>query len=209
MTEDEKNWYKNTLAYVANGNVLACWNGTSWVQVNDVKTIEANITKLQKDLATEVTTRGEEAAALNKAINDEKDRATIKEAALEVRIKANEDNIGKKTSSNTLTLWETVETLAGDSLESLEGLDGRIDKEIEDRIAADNALNGLITTNREDIEAIKNPTTGILITAKNYTDTEIEGLDAALKGTSADTKDSATIAGAKKYADAINTALSG
>ena len=210
MTEDEKNWYKNTLAYVANGNVLACWNGTDWVQVNDVKTIEANITKLQTDLAAETTNREEAVTALNKTISDERDRATTKEAALEARIKANEDNIGTKKSTSTLTLWETVETLAGDSFESLEGLDGKIAKEIEDRIAADNALNGLITTNREDIDAINNPTNGILTTAKGYTDTEIGKLDTALKGSvENDTKNSPTIEGAKKYADAINTALSG
>ena len=208
MTEDEKNWYKNTLAYVANGNVLACWNGTSWVQVNDVKTIETNITELQTNLATETATRQEAIAALNQTISAETDRATTKEAALEERIKANEDNIGTKSANNTATsIWAAIETLSGDSTTSLDSLEDKINKEIEDRIAADNALNGLITENKEEIDAITNSDTGILVTAKSYTDTEIAGLDTALKGTSADTKDSATITGAKKYADAINTAL--
>ena len=61
----------------------------------------------------------------------------------------------------------------------------------------------------EGADTVEGSVAKALKDAKAYTDEREEAIKEAIEGTAADTKDSATIAGVKKYADVLNTAMDG
>ena len=71
-----------------------------------------------------------------------------------------------------------------------------------------NAVNNTVTENKNAIDAINHTETGILATAKGYTDSKVSDAKTALTGTDSDASDANTIKGAKAYATAkANAAL--
>ena len=206
---DKANWCKNTLGYVVNTNILACWTGTEWQQINNVSALNTAITQLRTDLTAETANRTAAISAVDTKITQETTRATTEEAAIKSRVSTIETTIGSKSANNTAdTIWSAIESLSGDSTTSLSALETKITKEISDRQAGDNALSGKITENKNAIDAINDTEDGILATAKAYTDSEVSDAKTALTGTDSDASSADTIKGAKAYADAkANAAL--
>lgn len=207
LADDVKSWYKNSLAYIADTNRLAYFNGSSWTEINDTTSLSTAIKDLRDDL-TELTTRvgNNETAITN--INTE---------------------IGTKSESNKATsIWDAIESLSGSSNESLGSLAEAIAKEIKDRedaIAAEAKTRGEAIAGEadaraaaiegvqgeiEDLESAvsttyetKDDATNKLAEAKKHAD----DLKVALEGTDSDTKDDITIKGTRKYADSLKDAL--
>ena len=206
---DRANWCKNTLGYVVNDNILACWTGTEWKQINNVSALNTAISGLRTDLTAETANRTAAISAVDTKITQETARATAEEAAIKTRVKATEDAIGTKSANNTAdTIWSAIESLSGDSTTSLSALETKITNEISDRQAGDNALTGKITENKNAIDAINDTEDGILATAKVYTDSEVSTAKTALTGATTAASSEINLYGVKAYAtEKANAAL--
>ena len=206
---DKANWCKNTLGYVTDSNTLACWTGAKWQQINDVSALNTAIAGLRTDLTAETTNRTAAISAVDAKITQETSRATTEEAAIKTRVKATEDAIGTKSATNTAdTIWSAIESLSGDSTTSLSALETKINTEISDRQAADNALSGRITENKNAIDAINDTEDGILVTAKAYTDSEVSTAKTTLTGATTAASSEINLYGVKAYAtEKANAAL--
>ena len=211
LAADYKGWYKNSLAFVAEKNLLAYYNGTEWVNINDTSELT---TTLNNRIAAEEAKRAADDTALGGRIDAEKARAEDVEADLNTAIQGNATEItniktviGTKSDTNQATsIWDAIESLSGNSATSLGSLEAKINQEIADRGAGDTALNGRIDGIISSYET-KTDAANKLQAAKDYADAQDVILKGALEGTATDTKDSATIKGAKLYADSLDAAI--
>lgn len=97
LTGDKASWYTGALAYIADGNHLAYFNGTKWIDIND----PGVQTKIEAAIATEVINR-------NIKVKEEEERAKTAEGALSDKIDDIEDILdGITGTSGTLASLET------------------------------------------------------------------------------------------------------
>ena len=172
LVDNQKNWVAGSLAIIketsnANGAnnvpILAYYDGNKWTNINDTGALETTlrglIAELDGKISANTTNISSNAAAI--AANT----ANISKNATDIGTNATnitniKQEIGtKKDSTNTKTIWEAIEEIAGGSGDSLATLKAAIEQEAKDRAAADTALS---TTIGEK-----------LTEAKNYTDAEV------------------------------------
>ena len=161
LVEDAKNWYKGSLALIENPitsnedwtdpnqtPILAYYNGSAWININDTGTLETTlrglITGLDEKIGTNTANISKNATAItaNTAAISANTGNISKNATDITNIK---QEIGTKKDSNNLkTIWEAIEEIAGGSGDSLATLKAAIEQEARDRAAADTALNTAI-----------------------------------------------------------------
>lgn len=113
-------------------------------------------------------------------------------------VKGNPDGSDKVITFNYVTLNE-VKAITDDLNTRLAAVEGKVGD------------NGIVADHESRLDTIEGEGTGSIkkaeADAKAYADEKDTALKTAIEGTTSDTKDSATIAGAKKYADSLNTAM--
>ena len=125
-------------------------------------------------------------------INDAKSEATYDDTAIKALIKGNTDAIailnGDENTEGSVVKIAKAEAASAAKAEVAAIVNGAPEamdtlKEVADWIANDEsgaaAMANRITANETAIAAINNETTGILATAKGYTDTQIAAIPAA------------------------------
>ena len=153
LAGDKANWYTGALAYVEQGNNLAYFNGTKWIDINDPG-VQG---KIEAAIAQEVKAR-------DAAIKVETDRAITAENALSEKITGVE---------------EALEGITGGT-GSLKTLEDKLTKYTDDAKAE--LIGGdTDTTTAKTIAGAKafatNAAGNAVTTANAYTDGQIRGLD--------------------------------
>lgn len=165
------------------------------------------ITALQTLIGTlpEGITAKDVVGYIAEAVKAEADRATGVEGGLDTRLKTVESAVGETGSISDAIATAKSEAIAAAKTYS-DGLNTAMDARV-DVLEADN------TTNKAAIESINNTETGILATAKAYTDAEIVKVNASIKTNTdaiAAINDESTgaVATAEAYTDSAIAALS-
>ena len=153
LTGNKANWYTGALAYIAEGNHLAYFNGAEWININD----PGVQTKIDAAIATEVTNR-------NAKVKEEEDRAKAAENALDEKIVGVEAALEGITggTGSLKTLEDKLTKYTDDAVKDLIG--GDIDTSTSSTIAGAKTFATNAATNAVTI-------------ANGYTDGQISGLD--------------------------------
>ena len=171
--------HQNCMYYCVAENILAKWDGSTWVQINKQKTLAELGGVAQSVYNTKM-------AALEKA---DSDNATAIDG-VDTRLQAAEEKLKSVATTQGLgELTNRVSTAEGeiDDLQAAIADGGSVANAIaaakkagDDAADAVNALEaGQVKTNKEAIEAINNETTGILAQAKSYADGKDTAIAAA------------------------------
>lgn len=178
----------NALYYCVSENVLAKYDGSGWTQINK-----------QPTAAELKTLLGLKALAY-------KDKVAYADIDTDLKTKIDDASAANHSHTNKTVLdgitsekvsaWDAAETNAKTYADGLnKAMDARMTS-AEDKLTT---LTGADTVEGSVAKALKD--------AKAYTDTEVATAKSDIVGTASDTDTSATIAGAKKYADKLDAAM--
>lgn len=205
LADDKKSWYINSLAYIKDKKILAYYDGSAWININDPAELIAGISTLENNLSAEISNRTAAITGLQTSLNEEVTRAKQAEEANANNIANIQTEIGEKSANNNATsIWAAIENLSGSSSTSLEALEKRITDEEAARIAADNGFDTRINSNFEAISDLDTKIDNTLQEAKEFASSEANDAIKEVLGTSNDSETTITVNGVRKYAETLN-----
>ena len=158
LADDQKNWYKGSLALVEpeeGANVppiLAYYNGTAWVNINDTTGLKTALEGQIKTVADNLAIEKSERESLATLVANNQTAIGSNQSAISehtTKIKNIEDTIGTRPDGYQSTIWAAISNLIGGdgaSGDSLASLNQAIINEKDRAVAAENTLNTKIDT---------------------------------------------------------------